>query len=109
MRKPEAPSHFTLSCLCPPHALISFLPNPANSQARSKCCYLRKGRCPRPVLSGATWVARCRADIETVTPQSRQDGRWRGSSEHARGGEPKLLEKRKRRGRREKIKKIIRP
>lgn len=41
-------------------------------------------------------MARCRADIEMVTPQSRQDGSRRGSSEHTWGGEPKLLEKRKR-------------
>lgn len=97
-RKPVAPPNFALSCPCLPSS--HFLPpNPTNYQAR-RVLSLRKRSFPRPVLSGVTWVARCRADTETVTPQSRQGWRWRASSEHAWGREPKLLQKRReRRGR----------
>ena len=53
MRKPEAPSNFTLSCLClpSPHLLP---PKSYQLSGMQRVLYLRKGRCPRPVLSGTT-------------------------------------------------------
>lgn len=105
MRKPRAPPDFTLSCLClpPPHLLP---PKPYQPSGMQSALYLRKGRCPRPVSPGTTRVARCRAGTGTVAPQSGQDWRWRGSSEHTRGGEPELLKKRRTRREEEGGKKI---
>lgn len=46
-------------------------------------------------------VARCRADTETVTPQSRRGWRWRVNSEHTWVRDPKLVKKRRKRRREE--------
>jgi len=74
-------------------ASASFLPNATQYQARRVRCASGRGDAQGQVLSGTAWVAGCRADGETVTPGSRQGWRRRGSSEHAWGGEPKLLKK----------------
>lgn len=60
---------------------------------------------PKASFMGHAMGARCRADIETVTPQSGQDWRWRGSLEHTCGREHKRLKKRRKRREGEKKKK----